>query len=148
VRDSRPAEDNTVVRRRRSCGNCGARFTTFERVQLREITVIKRDGKRTPFVREKLLRSITIALRKRPFEPDDIDQLVSGIIRRLESAGESEVHSTEIGSLIMEALAELDPVAYVRYASVYRDFKDPSDFAHFIERYALEVEEGNKTDPE
>ena len=148
MRDSRPAEDNTVVRRRRSCGNCGARFTTFERVQLREITVIKRDGKRTPFVREKLLRSITIALRKRPFEPDDIDQLVSGIIRRLESAGESEVHSTEIGSLIMEALAELDPVAYVRYASVYRDFKDPSDFAHFIERYALEVEEGNKTDPE
>jgi len=88
VRDSRPAEDNTVVRRRRSCGNCGARFTTFERVQLREITVVKRDGKRTPFVREKLLRSVMIALRKRPFESEQIDQLVSGIIRQIESAGE------------------------------------------------------------
>jgi len=138
VRDSRPAEDNTVVRRRRSCEDCGARFTTFERVQLREITVVKRDGKRTPFVREKLLRSVMIALRKRPFEPEQIDQLVSGIIRRLESSGESEVNSEDIGEYVMEALGELDPVAYVRYASVYRDFKDASAFAHFIETHALE----------
>lgn len=145
VRDSRPAEDNTVVRRRRSCGNCGARFTTFERVQLREITVVKRDSKRAPFVREKLLRSVQIALRKRPFEPEQIDQLVSGIIRRLESSGEGEVESGEIGGLVMEALAELDPVAYVRYASVYRDFKDPSDFAHFIERYTLDDDGPGKT---
>ena len=144
VRDSRPAEDNTVVRRRRSCSNCGARFTTFERVQLREITVVKRDGKRTPFVREKLLRSVMIALRKRPFEPEQIDQLVSGIIRRLESSGESEVRSDEIGEYVMEALAELDPVAYVRYASVYRDFKDASAFAQFIETHALE--NGSGTD--
>ena len=145
MRDSRPAEDNTVVRRRRSCGNCGARFTTFERVQLREITVVKRDSKRAPFVREKLLRSVQIALRKRPFEPEQIDQLVSGIIRRLESSGEGEVESGEIGGLVMEALAELDPVAYVRYASVYRDFKDPSDFAHFIERYTLDDDGPGKT---
>ena len=141
VRDSRPAEDNTAVRRRRSCENCGARFTTFERVQLREITVVKRDGKRTPFVREKLLRSVMIALRKRPFEVEQMDQLVSSIIRRLESSGESEVDSEAIGQMVMDALAGLDPVAYVRYASVYRDFKDPGDFAHFIERYALEASE-------
>ena len=133
-----------MVRRRRSCSNCGARFTTFERVQLREITVVKRDGKRTPFVREKLLRSVMIALRKRPFEPEQIDQLVSGIIRRLESSGESEVRSDEIGEYVMEALAELDPVAYVRYASVYRDFKDASAFAQFIETHALE--NGSGTD--
>ncbi|MAP93779.1 MAG: transcriptional repressor NrdR, partial [Ponticaulis sp.] len=119
----------------------GARFTTFERVQLREITVVKRDGKRTPFVREKLLRSVMIALRKRPFEVEQMDQLVSSIIRRLESSGESEVDSEAIGQMVMDALAGLDPVAYVRYASVYRDFKDPGDFAHFIERYALEASE-------
>ena len=143
VRDSRPAETNTVVRRRRSCGHCGGRFTTFARVQLREITVIKRDGKRAPFVREKLLRSVMIALRKRPFESEQIDQLVSGIVRRLESNGEAEVHSEEIGGMVMEALAELDPVAYVRYASVYRDFKDASDFASFIERFALDEDAGS-----
>lgn len=146
VRDSRPAEDNTAVRRRRSCNNCGARFTTFERVQLREITVVKRDGKRTPFIREKLLRSVTIALRKRPFEPEQIDQLVSGIIRRLESSGESEVESADIGGMVMDALGGLDPVAYVRYASVYRDFKDASDFAHFIERYSLESDDETAPD--
>ena len=145
VKDSRSAEDNTAVRRRRVCEACGARFTTFERVQLREITVVKRDGKRTPFVREKLLRSVMIALRKRPFESEQIDQLVSGIIRQIESAGESEVDSAEIGGHVMEALAELDPVAYVRYASVYRDFKDPSDFAHFIERYTLDDDGPGKT---
>ncbi len=144
VRDSRPAEDNTVVRRRRSCENCGARFTTFERVQLREVTVVKRDGKRMPFVRDKLARSLQIALRKRPFEQEQIEQLVSGIVRRLESNGESEIRSDEIGEMVMEALASLDPVAYVRYASVYKDFKDASDFASFIESHALH-EDGDDT---
>lgn len=139
VRDSRPAEDNTVVRRRRSCTHCGARFTTFERVQLREITVVKRDGKRMPFVRDKLDRSLQIALRKRPYETEQIDQLVSGIVRRLESSGDTEVTSEAIGGLVMEALAELDPVAYVRYASVYKDFRDASDFANFIEHHALQT---------
>lgn len=144
VRDSRPAEDDTVVRRRRSCGHCGARFTTFERVQLRDITVVKRDGKRMPFVRDKLVRSLQIALRKRPFDPDQIEQLVSGIVRQLESDGESEVRSGEIGEMVMEALAGVDPVAYVRYASVYKDFKDASDFASFIESHALHKDDTRK----
>ncbi len=138
VKDSRSAEDDTAVRRRRVCENCGARFTTFERVQLREIIVIKRDGKRTLFDREKLQRSIMIALRKRPVDRDRIDQMVSGIVRKLESGGEAEIHSAEVGELVMEALRLVDPVGYVRYASVYRDFKDPSDFAQFIEKAALE----------
>ena len=141
VKDSRPAEDNTAVRRRRGCENCGARFTTFERVQLREIMVIKRDSKRTPFQRDKLVRSISIALRKRPVTPEQIEQMVSGIARKLESSGEGEVASSEIGQLVMESLRAIDPVGYVRYASVYKDFGDPSDFAHFIEQSALEDEE-------
>ncbi len=140
VKDSRSAEDDTAVRRRRVCENCGARFTTFERVQLREIIVIKRDGKRTLFDREKLQRSILIALRKRPVDRDRIDQMVSGIVRKLESGGESEVPSSAVGELVMEALRRVDPVGYVRYASVYRDFKDPGDFARFIEKAALEDE--------
>ena len=138
VKDSRPAEDNTAVRRRRGCDNCGARFTTFERVQLREITVVKRDGKRTPFQRDKLVRSVSIALRKRPVTPEQIEQLVSGINRKLESSGETEVSSADIGELVMESLRAVDPVGYVRYASVYRDFGDPSDFAQFIEQSALD----------
>jgi len=138
VKDSRPAEDDTAVRRRRGCENCGGRFTTFERVQLREITVIKRDGKRTPFQRDKLVRSVSIALRKRPVTPEQIEQLVSGINRKLESSGETEVSSADIGELIMENLRAVDPVGYVRYASVYRDFGDPSDFARFIEQSALD----------
>lgn len=129
------------MRRRRVCESCGARFTTFERVQLREITVIKRDGKRTLFDREKLQRSILIALRKRPVDRDRIDQMVSGIVRKLESGGETEVQSAEVGELVMEALKRVDPVGYVRYASVYRDFKDPSDFAQFIEKAALAEED-------
>ena len=133
VKDSRPAEDNTVVRRRRHCERCGARFTTFERVQLREVIVIKRDGKRVAFDREKVVRSVKIALRKRPVEPEQLDQLVSGIIRKLESEGENEVESTQIGALVMAALREIDPVGYVRYASVYKDFSNPLDFAQFIE---------------
>lgn len=140
VKDSRPAEDNTAVRRRRGCENCGARYTTFERVQLREITVVKRDGKRTAFERDKLVRSISIALRKRRVTPEKLDQLVSGIVRKLESSGETEMSSSDIGQLVMDSLRAVDPVGYVRYASVYKDFGDPADFAHFIEKNALEDE--------
>ena len=141
VKDSRSAEDDTAVRRRRVCESCGARFTTFERVQLREITVVKRDGKRVPFDRERLARSITIALRKRPVDREQIDQMVSGIVRKLESAGEPEVTSNDVGELAMEALRRVDPVGYVRFASVYKDFRDPSDFAQFIEKASLEEED-------
>ncbi len=140
MKDSRSAEDNTAVRRRRVCESCGARFTTFERVQLREITVVKRDGKRVPFDRDRLTRSITIALRKRPVDRDQIDQMVSGIARNLESAGETEVSSNDVGEFAMEALRRVDPVGYVRFASVYKDFKDPNDFAQFIENTALDDE--------
>ena len=142
VKDSRPAEDNTSVRRRRHCEQCGARFTTFERVQLREVMVIKRDGKRVPFDRDKVFRSVKIALRKRPVETDQLEQLVSGVIRKLESSGDSEVPSARIGEFVMSALREVDPVGYVRYASVYKDFNDPSDFAGFIEsaRFDHEVD--------
>ena len=140
MKDSRSAEDNTAVRRRRVCESCGARFTTFERVQLREITVVKRDGKRVPFDRDRLTRSITIALRKQPVDRDQIDQMVSGIARNLESAGETEVSSNDVGEFAMEALRRVDPVGYVRFASVYKDFKDPNDFAQFIENTALDDE--------
>lgn len=145
VKDSRAAEDDTAVRRRRVCESCGARFTTFERVQLREIMVVKRDGKRTLFDREKLQRSILIALRKRPVDRDRIDQMVSGIVRKLESGGEAEVESAHVGELVMEALKRVDPVGYVRYASVYKDFKDPGDFAQFIEKAALDEEDDDDT---
>ncbi len=138
VKDSRPAEDNSAVRRRRGCDNCGARFTTFERVQLREIMVVKRDGKRMLFDRDKLVRSVSIALRKRPVSSEKIEQMVSGINRQLESSGESEIESSQIGALVMENLREIDPVGYVRYASVYKDFGDPKDFAAFIEDSALD----------
>lgn len=138
VKDSRPAEDNTAVRRRRGCDDCGARFTTFERVQLREITVVKRDGKRTAFNRDKLVRSVSIALRKRPVSDEQVDQLVSGLVRKLESSGETEMTSSEIGQMVMDSLRAVDPVGYVRYASVYKDFGDPSDFAAFIEQTSLE----------
>lgn len=134
VKDSRPTEDGACIRRRRQCDKCGSRFTTFERVQLRELTVLKRSGRRVLFDRDKLSRSITIALRKRPIEDDQIEQMISGIVRRLESQGESEVTSEAIGELVMEALAGIDPVGYVRYASVYRDFRETSDFADFIEQ--------------
>ena len=144
VKDSRSAEDNTAVRRRRVCEACGARFTTFERVQLREIMVVKRDGKRVPFDRDRLTRSITIALRKRPVDREQIDQMVSGIARKLESGGETEVTSNEVGEFAMEALRQVDPVGYVRFACVYKDFRDPNDFAQFIEQTSLEEE----SDPE
>ena len=132
VKDSRPTDDNSAIRRRRQCTNCGARFTTFERVQLRDITVIKRSGRRVPFDREKLSRSVTIALRKRPVELERLERLVSDLVRQLESSGESDVTSSAIGELVMDALKELDPVAYVRFASVYRDFREAADFQEVL----------------
>lgn len=132
VKDSRPTEDGACIRRRRQCDKCGSRFTTFERVQLRDLVVLKRSGRRAPFDRDKLARSVNIALRKRPIEADQVEQMISGIVRRLESQGETEIESETIGELVMEALSHLDPVAYVRYASVYRDFRETSDFAQFI----------------
>lgn len=128
VKDSRPTEDNTVIRRRRFCAECGERFTTFERIQLRELTVIKRSGRRVPFDRDKLTRSVQIALRKRPVDEEEIDRLVSSIVRKLESQGENEVFSQAIGELVMDALRKLDPVAYVRFASVYKNFREARDF--------------------
>jgi transcriptional repressor NrdR len=133
VKDSRPTEDSAAIRRRRQCTHCAARFTTFERVQLRELTVVKGDGQREPFDREKLMRSMTIALRKRPVEPDRIERVVNSIVRQLESSGESEIRSKTIGELVMDALRGLDQVAYVRFASVYRDFRETRDFERFID---------------
>lgn len=132
VKDSRPTEDGASIRRRRQCNACAARFTTFERVQLRELTVLKRSGKRAAFERDKLSRSVEIALRKRPVEAERVDQMISGIVRQLESLGDSEVTSEQIGEMVMEALAQLDPVAYVRYASVYRDFREAADFQDIL----------------
>ena len=134
VKDSRPVEEGGAVRRRRQCNACGARFTTFERIQLRELTVIKRDGKRVPFDREKFKRSIMIATRKRGIDEEQIERIINGIVRRIETSGESEVPSTRIGELAMESLAKLDEVAYVRFASVYRDFATARDFEEFIRR--------------
>lgn len=128
VKDSRPAEDGAAIRRRRVCPGCGGRFTTFERVQLRDLVVIKKSGRKIPFDRDKLLRSFDIALRKRNVEPERVERAVSGIVRQLESSGEAEISSGTIGLLVMEALKALDDVAYVRFASVYRDFRDPQDF--------------------
>jgi len=131
VKDSRPTEDNTAIRRRRQCGSCGARFTTFERVQLREVTVVKSDGKREGFDRAKLEQAVKLACRKRGIEQERIDQLISGIQRQAETAGENEVASSLIGELVMEGLRQLDSVAYIRFASVYRDFSEARDFEEF-----------------
>lgn len=139
VKDSRSAEDGSSIRRRRQCTACGGRFTTFERVQLRELVVIKSSGRRAAFDRDKLLRSVNIALRKRNVEPDRVDQMISGIIRRLEATGENEVESKLIGEMVMEGLAGLDDVAYVRYASVYKNFREARDFEQFLD--GLEGEE-------
>jgi transcriptional repressor NrdR len=136
VKDSRPTEDSSAIRRRRQCVNCGARFTTFERVQIRELTVVKSTGKRESFDREKLIRSMQIALRKRPVDADRLERVVNGIVRNLESSGESDIPSKTLGSLIMDALKNLDPVAYVRFASVYRNFREARDFEEFIETIA------------
>jgi transcriptional repressor NrdR len=131
VKDSRPSEDGASIRRRRQCEGCGGRFTTFERIQLREVTVAKSDGGREPFDRVKLERSIEIACRKRPISAERIERLVSGIQRQLETSGESEIAAVRIGELVMEGLKGLDPVAYIRFASVYRDFADAKDFEAF-----------------
>ncbi|WP_085902250.1 transcriptional regulator NrdR [Kiloniella majae] len=132
VKDSRPTEDHTAIRRRRQCASCGARFTTFERVQLRELIVVKGNGQREPFDREKIARSMNIALQKRDVDRDRVERVVSGIVRRLESSGESEIATDLIGELVMDALATLDQVGYVRFASVYRDFKEVRDFEEFV----------------
>ncbi|GEO82471.1 transcriptional regulator NrdR [Pararhodospirillum oryzae] len=133
VKDSRPTEDNAAIRRRRFCQACGSRFTTFERAQLRDLVVLKRNGQRSAFDREKLSRSIRIACRKRPVDDERIERIVSEIQRRLESSGESEIDSKIIGELVMEHLAQLDSVAYVRFASVYRNFREAKDFEAFVE---------------
>ena len=132
VKDSRPTEDGVAIRRRRFCTNCGQRFTTIERTQLRELTVVKSDGRRVAFDRDKLARSIRVALRKRPIDDDRIERIVNGIVRQLESSGETEIPSKQIGELVMETLKELDQVAYVRFASVYRNFREAKDFEAFL----------------
>ena len=132
VKDSRSTEDNTAIRRRRICPDCGARFTTFERIQLRELTVIKKSGKKAPFDRDKLERSIQIALRKRPVERERVDRMISGIVRRVESLGETEISSDVIGEIVMEGLQSIDSVAYVRFASVYKNFRETKDFEEFL----------------
>jgi len=133
VKDSRPTEDNTAIRRRRSCPECGARWTTFERVQLRELTVIKRGTERAPFDRDKLSRSLRTALSKRPVGEDRIERIVNSIQRQLETSGESEIPTKAIGEMVMENLKDLDQVGYVRFASVYKNFREAKDFEAFVE---------------
>jgi len=132
VKDSRPTEDNQAIRRRRFCDGCKQRFTTIERTQLRELTVVKSDGRRVPFDRDKLARSIRIALRKRPIQEERVERIVNGIVRQMEASGDSDVPSKQIGELVMDTLKEVDPVAYVRFASVYRDFREAKDFQAFL----------------
>jgi len=152
VKDSRSSDDGAAIRRRRLCPQCGGRFTTFERVQLRELTILKRSGRRAPFDREKLVRSISIAARKRPVEDERVERMVSGIVRQLESMGETELPSHVVGEMVMKALKSLDDVAYVRYASVYRDFRQTEDFARFLSEEGLNEEgapdEGFPVEPE
>ena len=136
VKDSRPTDDASAIRRRRICPDCGGRFTTFERVQLRELVVVKRSGRRVPFDRDKLQRSVEVALRKRPVEPERIERLINGVVRQLESLGDSEVASERIGELIMEGLKGLDDVAYVRFASVYKNFREARDFEEILGKLA------------
>jgi transcriptional repressor NrdR len=140
VKDSRPSEDGATIRRRRLCPECGGRFTTFERVQLRELTILKRSGRRAPFEREKLVRSISTATRKRPVDPERVERMVNSIVRQLESMGETELASHVVGDMVMKALKTLDDVAYVRYASVYRDFRQTEDFARFLNDEGLAEE--------
>ncbi len=141
VKDSRPSEDGAAIRRRRSCPECNGRFTTFERVQLRELTIVKRSGRRTPFERDKLARSVQHALRKRPVDPEAVERMISRIVRQLESRGETEIPSSVVGELVMKALKAMDEVAYVRFASVYRDFQQTEDFARFLSDEGLSDEE-------
>ena len=144
VKDSRPTEDNAAIRRRRVCPACGARFTTFERVQLRDLIVIKKSGRRTPFDRDKLMRSIQHAIRKRPVEPERIERMVNGIVRRLESSGETEIPSSTIGELVMQGLSNLDAVAYVRFASVYRNFREAKDFEELLGELSGDLDEDER----
>ena len=132
VKDSRPCEDGAAIRRRRQCVSCEARFTTFERVQLRELMVVKRNNKRSPFDRDKLERSMSIALRKRNIDPDMVQQRINNIVRRLESQGDGETNTQDIGRLVMEELSQIDKVAYIRYASVYRNFREAKDFGDVV----------------
>ena len=141
VKDSRPTEDSSSIRRRRVCPDCGGRFTTFERVQLRELMVAKKSGRRVPFDRDKLMRSIEISLRKRPVDPERVERMVNGIVRQLESQGEPEIPSDRIGELVMEGLRSLDSIAYVRFASVYRNFREARDFGAIVDELA-----GDETD--
>jgi len=134
VKDSRPTEDGSATRRRRICSGCGGRFTTFERVQLRELTVLKKSGKRVPLDRDKLTRSVSTAIRKRDLAPDRVEQMISGIVRQLESQTEGDITSDQIGKLVMEGLKHVDEVAYVRFASVYKDFQEAKDFEGFLSR--------------
>jgi transcriptional repressor NrdR len=143
VKDSRPTDDSSAIRRRRVCPDCGGRFTTFERVQLRELLVVKKSGKRAPFDRDKLLRSVQVALRKRPVDPERIDRMISGLVRQLESQGEAEIASEKIGELVMQGLKPLDEVAYVRFASVYRNFREARDFGPLLDE--LSSDEAEKT---
>lgn len=136
VKDSRPSEDGATIRRRRYCPECDSRFTTFERVQLRELTVVKKNGDRRPFDRDKIARSMQIALRKRPVEPDKVEQAINSIVKTLETQGDSEIEASRIGELVMETLKQLDMVAYIRFASVYRDFHEAKDFEDFVESMA------------
>ena len=138
VKDSRPTEDGAAIRRRRVCPACEGRFTTFERVQLRELVVVKRSGRRVPFDRDKLQRSVEVALRKRPVEPERVERMINGIVRQLESMGEGDVPSETVGELVMEGLKGLDDVAYVRFASVYRNFREARDFEAAIAELANE----------
>ncbi|HYP56842.1 MAG TPA: transcriptional regulator NrdR [Beijerinckia sp.] len=148
VKDSRPTDDAASIRRRRICPDCGGRFTTFERVQLRELTVVKKSGRRVPFDREKLMRSLEIALRKRPVEPERVERMVNGIVRLLESQGEAEITSGQIGELVMEGLRSLDSVAYVRFASVYRNFCEARDFNTLIDELANGAQDASEEDAE
>jgi transcriptional repressor NrdR len=138
VKDSRPTDDRGAIRRRRFCPNCAARFTTFERVQLRELTVLKKNGHREPFDRDKLARSIYVALRKRPVEAERVERTINALVRQLESSGENEIPSEMIGELVMEELSKLDQVAYIRFASVYRNFREAKDFGEFLGRITAE----------
>jgi len=147
VKDSRPTEDSSSIRRRRVCPDCAGRFTTFERVQLRELSVVKKTGRRVPFDRDKLARSVAVALRKRPVEAERVERMVSGVVRQLESQGESEIASERIGELVMEGLKSLDGVAYVRFASVYRNFREAKDFSSVIDELSAEPAHGENSEP-
>jgi len=138
VKDSRPTDDSASIRRRRVCPDCGGRFTTFERVQLRELTVVKKSGRRAPFDRDKLARSVQVALRKRPVDPERVDRMINGLVRQLESQGEAEIPSDKIGELVMAGLKPLDEVAYVRFASVYRNFREARDFGPLLDELSSE----------